>query len=174
MDNQGFYIKQISFKGPMGSDATLNFEKGLNIVAGASDTGKSFILETIDYMMGAGKRLEGLDELEKFDTLYMEIRTFESDVAYTIKRNLEGGLFYIKMGSITQNGDEVKYAPKSSNTNDQNISSFLLGLIGLNSIQLTSSDATKKTRKLSFRDVAHITLINEVKMFTKDLSLIHI
>ncbi|AOM77381.1 hypothetical protein [Pedobacter steynii] len=172
MDNQGFYIKQISYKGPMGSDATLNFEKGLNIVAGASDTGKSFILETIDYMMGAGKRLEGLDELEKFDTLYMEIRTFESDVAYTIKRDLEGGLFYIKMGSITQNGDEVKYAPKSSNTNDQNISSFLLGLIGLNSIQLTSSDATKKTRKLSFRDVAHITLINEVKMFTKDSPLL--
>ncbi|RYE37032.1 MAG: exonuclease, partial [Sphingobacteriales bacterium] len=70
MNNQGFYIKQISYKGPMEADATLHFEKGLNIVAGASDTGKSFILDTIDYMMGAGKRLEELDELEKFDTLY--------------------------------------------------------------------------------------------------------
>jgi predicted ATP-dependent endonuclease of OLD family len=156
----------------MEADATLHFEKGLNIVAGASDTGKSFILDTIDYMMGAGKSLEGLDELEKFDTLYMEIRTFESELAYTIKRDLEGGSFYIKLGSIAQNGDEVKYAPRSSSTNEQNISSFLLGLVGLNSIQLTCSDSTKKTRKLSFRDVAHITLINEVKMFTKDSPLL--
>lgn len=168
MDNQGFYIKQISYKGPNGVDATLHFEKGLNIVAGSSDTGKSFILETIDYMMGGGKPLEELDELKKYDSLFMEIRTFESDITYTLKRDLELGPFYIKIGSINHIGDEIKYGIKSSNTNNLNISSFLLGLIGLNSVRLKSSNETKATKKLSFRDVAHITMIDEVKMFSKD------
>ncbi|RZK40330.1 MAG: hypothetical protein EOO90_15560 [Pedobacter sp.] len=172
MDNQGFYIKQVSYKGIDGANATLHFEKGLNIVAGASDTGKSFILETIDYMLGGGRSLEGLEELKKFDSLYMEIRTFESDIAYTLKRDLELGAFYIKFGAIDQEGDEVKYAARSSDTNEQNISSFLLGLIGLNNIRLTTSSSTKKTKKLSFRDVAHITLINEVKMFSKESPLL--
>ncbi|CAM4214006.1 hypothetical protein SAMN06265348_10626 [Pedobacter westerhofensis] len=172
MDNQGFYIKQISFRGPDGVQSGLPFEKGLNIVAGSSDTGKSFILDSIDYMMGGGKELEKIGQLEKYDQVLMEIRTFESDIAYTIRRDLSLGAFYIKIGSIDQAGDEIKYAAKSSDKNDRNISSFLLGLIGLNSVRLTSSDATKATRKLSYRDVAHVTMIDEVKMFSKESPLL--
>jgi DNA repair ATPase RecN len=33
--------------------ATITFSKGLNLIVGASDTGKTFIFEAIDYMLGA-------------------------------------------------------------------------------------------------------------------------
>jgi hypothetical protein len=172
MDNQGFYIKEIVYTGPEQARASLSFEKGLNIVAGSSDTGKSFILETIDYMLGAGRPLSEIPQLKKYDSLEMEIRTISSDNAFTLRRNLTLGPFFIRKGSINSSGEEKRYAAKSSDKSEMNISSFLLQLLGLNDIRLKTSKETKSTKKLSFRDVAHITLIDEVKMFSKDSPLL--
>src|SRR5262245_23940259 len=33
--------------------ATIDFSKGLNVIAGASDTGKTYIANTVDFLLGA-------------------------------------------------------------------------------------------------------------------------
>ena len=50
-------LRQLCFTGPERAEARLDFHSGLNIVYGASDSGKSFILEAIDFMLGGSASL---------------------------------------------------------------------------------------------------------------------
>ena len=43
--NGGFYISQVQVTGPEKKDAIIEFSKGLNVVSGPSDTGKSYLLQ---------------------------------------------------------------------------------------------------------------------------------
>jgi DNA repair ATPase RecN len=46
-------LQGISFISPYKDPALLEFQNGLNVVCGASDTGKSFIAEAINFLLGA-------------------------------------------------------------------------------------------------------------------------
>lgn len=46
-----FYIKKVGLLGEKG-DSYLDLQQGLNIVVGSSNTGKSIIVECIDYAFG--------------------------------------------------------------------------------------------------------------------------
>lgn len=48
-----FFIESLTLKGPAKADAQLTFADGLNVVSGASDTGKSYALSCIDFAFGA-------------------------------------------------------------------------------------------------------------------------
>ena len=50
----GFQLRRLQVTGPQVESAEITFDAGLNVVSGASDTGKSYLVETIDYMLGAG------------------------------------------------------------------------------------------------------------------------
>jgi DNA repair ATPase RecN len=49
----GFQLRVLRVSGLGLPPADITFGPGLNIVSGASDTGKSFLFQTIDYMFGA-------------------------------------------------------------------------------------------------------------------------
>ena len=46
----GFRLRFLGFFGPQKSPATVTFGAGLNVIYGASNTGKSFIVEAIDFI----------------------------------------------------------------------------------------------------------------------------
>ncbi len=48
----GFQLRSLRVTGPTLADAEIGFEAGLNVISGPSDTGKSYIVETIDFMLG--------------------------------------------------------------------------------------------------------------------------
>ena len=50
MTQPGFRIRHLVFLGPQRTPASVAFGPGLNLVYGASDTGKSFIVEAIDFI----------------------------------------------------------------------------------------------------------------------------
>ena len=47
-----YYIKKLWFTGPGIEDSPVEFINGLNIIHGANDTGKSWILDSFDFMCG--------------------------------------------------------------------------------------------------------------------------
>ncbi len=53
-------LKSVRFSGP-NKEAVINFTSGVNVICGASDTGKSFLAETIDFMLG-GSSLKEIPE----------------------------------------------------------------------------------------------------------------
>ena len=50
-----FYIEKLTATGPNREPSSITFEPGLNIICGASDTGKTAILKSIKFMFGGEK-----------------------------------------------------------------------------------------------------------------------
>ena len=71
-------INRISYLGPDKPAAAVGFEAGLNVVCGSSETGKSFIVETIDFMLGGQSELRDLPERVGYDRIVMWI-TFSTN-----------------------------------------------------------------------------------------------
>lgn len=64
----------------------VNFNVGINIIHGDSDTGKSSILNLIDYLLGS-KEIYMYDEIEKHGK-YALLEMWLNERIYTIKRDI--------------------------------------------------------------------------------------
>ncbi|MCX6185542.1 MAG: AAA family ATPase [Bacteroidetes bacterium] len=167
-NNLGFYISNLQVTGLNSKPAKLAFEKGFNVISGLSDTGKSYIFACINFMLGGGDCPKEIPEGIGYTDIYLEIKTYSGNT-FTLNRNIKGGHFKIKEVEIekyqTQGiAKEIK-GQHTSNTDD-NISSFLLGLCGFAEMYVKKNKNNVK-RELSFRDIANLTLIDEVRILTE-------
>ena len=67
------------------------FKSGFNILYGSSDTGKTFLVEAIDFMLGAGDDLRDIPERNGFDSILLGLSAHGKD--YTIQRSVNKGAF---------------------------------------------------------------------------------
>ena len=70
-----YYIKKLWFTGPEIEDSPIEFINGLNIIHGANDTGKSWILDSFDFMCGMDYDNFVIDKSTGCDTVHMEVVT---------------------------------------------------------------------------------------------------
>ncbi len=160
----GFHINLLRITGNQKKPQEISFGQGLNVISGASDTGKSFIFQCLDYMLGAQKIPKEIDEAKGYSIFELQI-TAASGNTYTLKRNWLGGKFSIKEGSIDSNAAEEEYAERLTD-DPKNISTFLLGLCGFSGVELKKNQHEKV--RLSFRDIAGLTLVDEKQIITED------
>jgi hypothetical protein len=97
MSVPGLCLRHLVFLGPQRQPAAVAFGPGLNIVYGASDTGKSFLVEAIDFMLGGKPPLRDIPERVGYDRILLGIKTYTGE-AYTIFRSIEGGRFRLYTG----------------------------------------------------------------------------
>lgn len=152
-------LRSITFSGP-GKKASINFASGVNVVCGASDTGKSFLAEAIDFMLG-GSTLKDIPERDGYDTCEFSMQ-FSDGTAYQITRSLSGGNFCAR----TKGDDQIPNAEqilkqRHAEGKDDNMSGFLLSHIGLLNKRLLRSKSNGTTQSLSFRDLARLVVIQE-------------
>lgn len=76
-----FYIKKVGLNGELG-DSSLDLSSGLNVVIGSSNTGKSIIVECIDYALGDK---DYNIELPGYDSVYVVLSHEKGDVKITRK-----------------------------------------------------------------------------------------
>ena len=157
----GFFIQSLAIKGPGKADAELLFTDGLNVVAGASDTGKSYALSCIDYAFGASRPPRRIQASAGYDTVIVSIISRNTKDRITIERGLVGGDVklsrFAPSGSLLQEGViSAKHSPDDPNT----ISGVLLELSLLWG-KLVRTNKQGKRRPLSFRDVAFLCLVEE-------------
>ena len=81
----GFTLKCLRATGKDHSLSELRFTNGLNVISGASDTGKSYILECIDFMYGSDKLPRRIEESKQYDFILLEIED-KSGKQYTLER----------------------------------------------------------------------------------------
>lgn len=75
-----YYIKKLWFTGPGIEESAVEFINGLNIIHGANDTGKSWILDSFDFMCGLDHDKFVIDESTGCDTVHLEVETSHGSV----------------------------------------------------------------------------------------------
>lgn len=156
MTGAGFVLARLTLTGPGVPPAEVRFGTGLNVVVGPSDTGKTFIAHCIDFVMGAGSTPKEIPEAVSYDSVELELVANDGNKTFVLERGLRGGDVRLRGG---QEGDRV-LAAKHQADNDDNVSSFFLGLSGLSGRKVrTNQQGT--TRSLSFRDIARLIMVDE-------------
>ena len=84
-------LRFIRFLGPDKEPADFQFTPGLNILWGSSDTGKTFLVQAIDFMLGAGDPLKDIPERNGYDRILLGLTARSKN--YTIHRSINGGAF---------------------------------------------------------------------------------
>jgi hypothetical protein len=159
-------IANLIFTAPTEQAATLALLPGLNVVFGASNTGKSFTVKTIDFMLGSTRSLPDIRERNGFDRAWMAI-TLPKTGDVTLMRPLAGGSLELYPGHLSAPGDNKdnirQLSAKHSHTNTENISQFLLDELGFAAKQV-AADVYGKKRSLSFRDLARFCIVDETSI----------
>jgi len=166
--NESILIKNICFLGTKVDPAFISFDQSLSVVCGASDTGKSFLVEAIDFLLG-GKELRGIPELNGYDKARITIESSEKGL-WTFERSIEGGNYRIFEGNIetaTDARESGTIKMKHAAGKEDNISGWLLSAIGMLS-KYIRKNANGDCRSLSFRDVARLIIVNEQEVIRQD------
>lgn len=155
-------IKYLAFFGPHRAPASLKFKRGLNIVCGASDTGKSFISESIDFMLGQEEPVRDIPERAGYDRIRLLLDS-DTHQPLTLDRSVEGGNYLayseeLFEGDPTTEARTLRY--KHAASRDDTLSYELLERVGFAGRTLRRN-AAGKTRSLSFRDLARLCVVTE-------------
>lgn len=161
----GIRLEKLAVTGADLPDAVLDFEDGLNVIAGASETGKSYAFQCIDYALGAGKAPKKIREAAGYQTVALRLVVRATNERYEIQRSLAGGEVLLRKVAADGSVDAGEIlAAKHSKENPDTISGRLLQWCKLWDKKVRTNDRGDQ-RTLSFRDVSRLIMGNETRLF---------
>jgi hypothetical protein len=166
-DDLGFFIESLTLKGPAKADAQLTFSDGLNVVSGASDTGKSYALSCIDFAFGASSAPSPIPEAAGYDAVVLALISRRTEERFVFERGLSGG--DVKFTKFDAHGAplvETLVSARHSPTDPNTLSGILLELSGLYGKQVRKNKQGVR-RTLSFRDVAFLSVVDEERIIAR-------
>jgi hypothetical protein len=158
-------IHHLVFTGVNVASAKLAFGRGVTLVWGASNTGKSFVQKSIDFMLGGHKALPSIQERVGYDTVWLGCSLTGVD-DFTLSRAISGGVFRIHEGLVSSTNPFKPVRALSAehdHETETNLSVFLLKHLGFDR-KLVASSSFGKKESLSFRDLAKYVLIDETSI----------
>jgi len=166
MPKPGLRLRHLVFHGPNRPTAAVEFGPGLNLIYGASETGKSFVVEAIDFMLGGKPPLRDIPQRIGYDRILLGMETVSGE-KFTLLRSVDGGAFRMFEGLHLTPPTEAfraqELADQHSDKSPNNLSSFLLercGLVGQRIRRNKSGD----TNSLSFRNLARLLIVTETEI----------
>lgn len=163
----GFELRELRLCGPDVAHAQLKFVSGLNVIEGASDTGKSYAVSCIDFLLGAKDPPEEIPEASGYDAAYLWIQSAAGE-DFTLKRALAGGNIGLFKGALDDafSPDVVWETLGITNKSTNAVSKFLLELCGLKG-KLVRKNADGNTQEVSFRTFSKAMIIDEERIIAK-------
>ena len=155
-------LQGLAFLGPSCTPISISFRPGLNVICGASETGKSFIVEAIDFMLGGRPPLRDIPERVGFDRIRMPI-VCEGWEPLGLERSTEGGNFSVFAEELLEGAPTTEptlLRQQHSPAREDTLSHVLLDRIGLNSKRVRKNRAGD-TSSLSFRNLARLCVVTE-------------
>lgn len=152
----------------------VKFESGLNIIYGDTDTGKSSILNLINYCLGAS-RLDTYEEIEqKGRSCLLEIELL--GVTYTIKRDIFNPkadvlVYHGGYNNLEQSFPKYYSPTYNQKSNDGNLSEFLLQAMAIPLIKVKEAPSKEVTKmvNVSFRDIFKYNYLDQDRIGSKKL-----
>ena len=165
-------LRHLAFAGKGIEPAVLKLEDGVNVVYGASNTGKSFTVDAIDFMLGAGDPLsKDIEQLASYEDVMLGM-TLPGLGDVTLSRGVAGGNLQLFTGLHFAKPSDVqprKLAAKHSGKNrEANLSALLLDLLGFEALEVVKKSTTGEKNSFTFRSVAPFALVKEGAMLSTD------
>ena len=165
----GFYLAWLRLTGTDVDPAEVTFEPGLNVFWGASETGKSFIFTCIDFMLGRSTPPKTIDELDGYTTGWLGFIERAGKKQRVLERGLKGGDFHLYEadGKDWKLSSLQTVAAKADPDRTDTVSHVLLSTARMEKAILLSAKGKATTRQISFRDVAHATMVDENRIINE-------
>ncbi|MFM2623735.1 AAA family ATPase [Vibrio owensii] len=171
MNNITMIFNKLVIRG-VDNEYVCHFKKGLNLIWGDLDSGKSSILNLIDYALGGN-----FDELQlDYDELRAKGRFIQLEVEFnsevvTIERVLGSKINTIKLYKCRQNETENVYplicgASSSSSEPDGWLSDTILDMLSIPKVRIKESKKKDNadSDRLSFRDLMKLVYLKQKKV----------
>jgi hypothetical protein len=157
-------IDRLVYRGPEKPPAEIMFQAGLNIICGSSETGKSFVVETIDFMLGSSSELRELPERSGYDRVIMNF-SFGQDKDFTTQRSMQGAGYLWQAGYHDELDPQTAQTLRATHDSERsdNLSRQLLEQLGLVNHRLRR-DRDSNTVSFSIRHLAHLSIVNETRI----------
>jgi hypothetical protein len=95
-------LLHLTFIGKNVEPASVKFGPAVTLVRGPSDTGKSFIVDAIDFMLGANS-LKEIPERAGYSTVLLGLELPDTSVV-TLSRSVDGGNFGVYYSALIHRG----------------------------------------------------------------------
>jgi len=155
-------VRLLTFLGPTRPPATLKFGPGLNVIYGGSDTGKSFVVDAIDFMLGGKGPLRDIPERVGYDRVLLGLMASDGQ-SFTLVRAAEGGPFKLFAGLhdvIPEDQEAIELSEQHSDRREDNLSTYLLAKLDLEKRRI-KKNKRGEVQSLSFRNLARLVVVNE-------------
>ena len=158
-------IDGVVLTGPEGRRAAVTFGSGLNIVWGASNSGKSFVRRAIDYVLG-GESITLPEEGVGYDNVLLWL-TLPTSERITLRRSVLGRDIYKAEGHLegvdTRSPGYESLRPNHA-SNAPNVSRWFLERAGFRSdLKLLKNERAEKS-SFSLRTLIHYLVVDETRM----------
>lgn len=156
MNKYGFKLIRLSLTGQGLQEATILFSEGLNVIYGPSDTGKTFIVQCIDFIFGGKNPPKEIPESKGYERASLAISPWDKPNEFELTRSLKGGDLMLSAKGYPPRKLSAKHNEKS----EESVSRFLLGLTGLDRKRICINK-NGVTHSLSFRNLVKLVVIDE-------------
>ena len=156
LNKYGFKLIRLSLTGHKLEEAAITFSEGLNVISGPSDTGKTYILQCINFIFGGKTPPKPIREAEGYDSISLVISPWDSQKEMKLTRSLKGGALTLSAKGCPIRTLSQKHSVKSVDC----VSRFLLDLTGLDG-KWARKNKNRETDSVSFRDIARLIVVDE-------------
>jgi len=157
----------IRVEGPLAKPATVDFKAGLNVIAGASDTGKTYIANTFDFLLGATAPPPDNPQSRAYTRAYLGL--LASNQHYTVSRDLRDGVVQLheeplEKATLLNAKKHLSSVHRAGSTDS--LSYWLLSLIGLEGRVMSRNQYSDKA-SLTMRNIAHLLFVSEENIISR-------
>lgn len=156
-------LRMLRVSGSGKEDATVEFGRGLTYVTGISDTGKSHVLEWLDYALGSQTSPRKVPEGQGYDQVALEIE--KGGTSYVVRRWLSetevATLFKGSLGEWDGEAGETIKVNIAQAESLKTLSGWLLDQSGFDTSMRVVRNQRGDSQTLSFRTIAPLLLVRE-------------
>lgn len=154
-------FRHLSFTGTAKPVSTLSFADGTNVIYGASNTGKSFTLAALQFMLGKSTPLPVIEQLDGYEAVLLGL-DIPSIGPVTLYRGIQGAGLRLYEGLHHEPPHDVPFQVLDAeyDARTENITSVILGALGLGGKFVVKNENGEKN-SVTLRSLDPFTFVDE-------------